>query len=384
MSMKKGIAILGATGSVGLKALNIVEAYPDRFDLQVITANKNADLLISQALHHKPNTVVIADESQYKKVREALCNEDVHVYAGIDALCQVLESGEIHTVVNGIYGFSGLRPTIAAIKSRKQIALANKESLVAAGELVTTLAKEHGVNIYPIGSVHSSIFQCLVGEFHNTIEKVFLTTSGGPFNGMTLDQLSRVGNKDFSLIDGQLLSKKEVDCATLIQSGFELIEARWLFNVVPEKIDLIVHKQSVIHGMVQFEDGSMKAQMGQRDLKLPIQFSLSYPERLTAHSARFNFMDYPELNFEKPNRHVFQSIDLAYSAMEKGGTAACILNAANDVAVAAFLKGQIPFIEISKINKATLGSCEVKLKPSYEDYLNADSISREHALNLLK
>ena len=385
MSEKKGIAILGATGSIGTMALEIIATHPSYFDLQVITANKNADLLIQQALLHKPNTVVIVDENQYKKVREALWSEDIHVYAGKDALCQVVESGEIHTVLNAIVGFAGLEPTIAAIRAKKQIALANKETIVAAGELVTRLAKENGVNIYPVASGHSAIFQCLVGEFKNKIEKIYLTTTGGPFLGFTATQLKKV-SKAAALVPSKLAldPKLTIDSATFMDKGFEAIEAKWLFNLKPKQIEVVVHQQSIVHGIVQFEDGSMKAQMGLADMRLPIQFSLTYPDRFQTDFPRFNFMDHPELSFEKADLEVFKNLNIAFSVIEKGGTAACVLNAANEVFVHAFLNDEISFVDIGHLNEAVVNAHSVMLKPSYEDYVNADFWARDYASNLIK
>tara|TARA_B110000459_G_scaffold56709_1_gene63671 strand:- start:5759 stop:6916 length:1158 start_codon:yes stop_codon:yes gene_type:complete len=385
MSEKKGIAILGATGSIGKKALEIIAAYPSYFDLQVITANKNADLLIQLALLHKPNTVVIVDENQYKKVSEALWNEDIHVYAGKDALCQVVESGEIHTVLTAIVGFSGLEPTIAAIRAKKQIALANKESLVAAGELVTRLAKENGVNIYPVASEHSAIFQCLSGEFKNRIENIYLTTAGGPFRGFSGPQLKNVTRQAALASSKSVLDPKlAIDSATFMNKGFEAIEAKWLFNLKPKQIEVVVHQQSIVHGIVQFEDGSMKAQMGLSDMRLPIQFSLTYPDRFQTDFPRFNFMDHPEFSFEKADLEVFKNLNLAFSVIEKGGTAACVLNAANDVFVHAFLNEKISFVDIAHFNEAVVNAHSVILKPGYEDYVNTDLWARDYASNLIQ
>jgi 1-deoxy-D-xylulose-5-phosphate reductoisomerase len=385
MSHKKGIAILGSTGSIGTQALEVIETYPDYFDLQVITAGKNADLLIEQALKYKPNTAVITDESQYERVKEALWNEDVHVYCGSEALCQVVESNEVHTVLTALVGYAGLKPTIRAIEAKKTIALANKETLVVAGELVTRLARENGVNIYPVDSEHSAIFQCLVGEFHNKIEKIYLTASGGPFRGWSLDQLTSV-KKEQALKhpNWSMGAKITIDSASLMNKGLEVIEAKWLFNLKPEEIDVIVHPQSIVHSLVQFEDGSMKAQMGLPDMKLPIQFALTYPDRFKTDFPRFNFMDYPQLTFEKPDRDVFKNLDLAYKAMEMEGTAACILNAANEVTVDAFLNDRIGFLEIGEINEKTLQGVSSVPKPSYDDYVNADRAARAFASELIQ
>ena len=385
MSEKKGIAILGSTGSIGTQALEVLEAYPHYFDLQVITANKNADLLIEQALRHKPNSVVIVDEQQYKKVQDALWKEDMHVYCGEEALSQVVESNDVHTVITALVGYAGLKPTIAAINAKKEIALANKETLVVAGELITTLAKEQGVNIYPVDSEHSAIFQCIVGEFHNPIEKIYLTASGGPFRGFTQEQLLKVSKEQaLKHPNWSMGAKITIDSATLMNKGLEVIEAKWLFNLKPEQIDVIVHPQSIVHSLVQFEDGSMKAQMGLPDMKLPIQFALTYPDRFKTDFPRFNFMDYPELTFEQPNREVFKNLDLAFYAMEHGGTTACILNATNEIAVDAFLNDKISFSEISQLNNDVVKSAEIITKPVYEDYVFSDSSARQSALKLIQ
>lgn len=384
MSEKKGLAILGSTGSIGTQALEVVEAYPDYFDLQVITANKNADLLIEQALKYRPNTVVLVDDTYYKKVKEALSQEDIHVYCGEDALCQAVESNEIHMVLTGLVGYAGLKPTIAAINAKKEIALANKETLVIAGELITSLAQQNGVNIYPVDSEHSAIFQCLVGEFHNPVEKIYLTASGGPFRGFTEEQLQKVSKEQaLKHPNWTMGSKVTIDSATLMNKGLEVIEARWLFNLKPEQIDVIVHPQSIVHSIVQFEDGSMKAQMGLPDMKLPIQFALTYPDRFKTDFPRFDFMDYPELTFEKPDREVFKNLDLAFFAMDQGGTTACVLNAANEIAVDAFLNDKISFSEISQLNNDVVRGSAPILKPEYKDYVRADEEARRKALSLI-
>ena len=384
MNQKKGIAILGSTGSIGTQALEVIEAYPDYFDLQVITAGKNADLLIEQALKYKPNTVVITEESLYDKVKTALIDEDVHVYAGSESLCQVVESNEVHTVLTALVGYAGLKPTLRAIEAKKTIALANKETLVVAGELVTRLAKENGVNIYPVDSEHSAIFQCLVGEFQNKIEKIYLTASGGPFRGWTLEQLKDVKKEQALKHPNWTMGAKiTIDSASLMNKGLEVIEAKWLFNLTPDEIDVIVHPQSIVHSLVQFEDGSMKAQMGLPDMKLPIQFALTFPARFKTDFPRFNFMDYPQLTFEKPDRSVFKNLDLAYRAMEMGGTAACALNAANEIAVEAFLNDQIGFLDIANINEATMMNVPVIEKPVYEDFVKSDAEARAFAMALV-
>jgi 1-deoxy-D-xylulose-5-phosphate reductoisomerase len=348
--LKKHIAILGSTGSIGTQALEVIKAQPDYFELEVLTANSNADLLIKQALEYKPNTVVIADESKYKYVSDALQNEDVKVYTGNDAFCQVVEMTTVDMVLTALVGYAGLKPTLKAIEAGKHIALANKETLVVAGELVTSLAKEKGVNIYPVDSEHSAIFQCLAGEFHNSIEKIYLTASGGPFRGWDAERLATVTKAQaLKHPNWEMGAKITIDSATLMNKGLEVIEAKWLFNLKPEQIDVIVHPQSIIHSIVQFTDGSMKAQMGLPDMKLPIQYAMGYPQRLKSDFPRFNFLNYPTLSFEQPDTKTFRNLALAYKAMEMGGNMPCIINAANEIAVAAFLKEEIKFLEISDV-----------------------------------
>ena len=384
MSKKKGVAILGSTGSIGIQTIESIAAYPDYFDVQILTAYRNADLLIQQALKLQPNTVVIVDESQYKKVSDALWDADIHVYAGTEAMSQVLDSGEVEFVLNAITGFAGIAPTIDAIRAKKQIALANKESLTVAGELVTKLAQENGVNIYPINSKQSSIFQCIVGEFHNKIEKIILTTQGGPFQNLDRGQLQDVSKKELLEYSKPFLNiKAGIDLASMMSAGFDIIEASWLFNLRPNQIELLTHKQSLVDGFVQFEDGSTKAQMALPDMKLPIQFALTYPERFKSDFRNFNFLDYPELSFEQPNPALLQNIELAFYALQKGGTTACVLNAANDVAVDAFLNHKISFPEISKLNNDIVRSAEIIKNPVYEDLLTTDQKTRQTVLNLL-
>ena len=385
MQQKKGIAILGSTGSIGTQALEVIESYPDVFDLQVITAYKNADLLIEQALKHNPNTVVIGDESQYQKVKDVLSEHDIHVYCGKDALCQVVDSNDIDTVLTAMVGYAGLRPTLAAIRAKKNIALANKETLVVAGELVTKEAQKNGVNIYPVDSEHSAIFQCLVGEFHNKIEKIYLTASGGPFRGYTSEQLLEVTKAQaLKHPNWEMGAKITIDSASMMNKGLEVIEAKWLFNLKPEQIDVIVHPQSIVHSLVQFEDGSMKAQMGLPDMKLPIQYAFTYPDRMKTNFPRFNFMDYPQLTFEQPDMKTFNNLQLAFDALHAGGTKACSLNAANEVAVAAFLNDEISFADISRINGETMHAMDSVLNPELEDYIAADAKAREFARELCK
>jgi 1-deoxy-D-xylulose-5-phosphate reductoisomerase len=380
---KKGVAILGSTGSIGTQALEVIAAYPDQFDLQVITAQSNADLLIRQAKLFKPNAVVITDEQHYETVKEALFSEDIHVYAGNEALSQVVEFKDVHVVLTALVGYAGLKPTLAAIAAGKDIALANKETLVVAGELVTQRAREKSINIYPVDSEHSAIFQCLVGEFHNPLEKIYLTASGGPFRGWTAEQLKTVKPAQaLKHPNWSMGAKITIDSASLMNKGLEVIEAKWLFNLKPEQIDVIVHPQSIIHSLVQFQDGSMKAQMGLPDMKLPIQFALTYPDRFPTSFPRFSFLDYPSLTFEQADRATFRNLDLAYRAMADGGTKACALNAANEVAVEAFLKERIGFLDIARINEQTMETAAFVAKPDYNDYVAIDAEARRLAVSL--
>jgi len=379
-TIKKGIAILGSTGSIGTQALEVMEAYPDYFDLQVITANGNAQLLIEQALKYKPNAVVIVDESKYEQVKTALWEEDIHVYTGSDALCQVVEMNEVHVVLTALVGYAGLKPTLRAIAAKKDIALANKETLVVAGELVTAEARRNGVNIYPVDSEHSAIFQCIVGEFHNPLEKIYLTASGGPFRGWSAEQLKNVTPAQaLKHPNWDMGAKITIDSASLMNKGLEVIEAKWLFGLKPEQIDVIVHPQSIVHSIAQFEDGSMKAQMGLPDMKLPIQFALTYPDRFKTDFPRFNFLNYPQLTFEQPDRTTFRNLDLAFEAMALEGTAACALNAANEVTVQAFLEQKIGFLDIAKINEATMNQVQNITKPEYDDFVAVDAEARRVA-----
>jgi len=380
MKKKRGIAILGSTGSIGTQALEVISEHPDVFEVEVLAGNSNADLLIQQGLKFKPNAVVIGNERDYQKVYDALDKHDIKVYAGNDALSQVVEMENIDIVLAAIVGYAGLRSTLAAINAQKQIALANKETLVVAGELVIKLAKEKSVNIYPVDSEHSAIFQCLAGEMHNKIEKVYLTASGGPFRGETKKELE-------SVTKGQALkhpnwdmgAKVTIDSASLINKGLEMIEAKWLFNLNPEQIDVVIHPQSIIHSAVQFEDGSIKAQMGLPDMKLPIQYALGYPQRLKSSFPRFNFTNYPSLTFEKPDTKTFRNLALAFEAMNHGGNMPCVLNAANEIAVEAFLQNKIGFLQMSDVIEKCLEKVSFVKKPSYEDYINCDKETRAFA-----
>lgn len=374
---KRHIAILGSTGSIGTQALEVIAANPDSFQLEVLTANGNADLLIAQALQFRPNAVVIGNEQHYAKVKDALFDEGIKVFAGEDALAQIVEMEDIDMVLTALVGYAGLRPTLAAIRAGKHIALANKETLVVAGELVTALAQEKAVNIYPVDSEHSAIFQCLVGEFHNPIEKIYLTASGGPFRGKKRDELMLV-NKVQALKhpNWDMGAKITIDSASMMNKGLEVIEAKWLFGLKTEQIGVIVHPQSIVHSIVQFEDGSMKAQMGLPDMKLPIQFALGYPNRLKSNYPRFNFLNYPALTFEQPDKESFRNLALAFEALDKGGNMPCILNAANEIAVEAFLQDKISFLGMSDLIDDCMAKATFIAKPSYEDYVASDAETR--------
>ena len=377
---KTHIAILGSTGSIGTQALDVIAANPERFTVEVLTAQSNADLLIQQALQFKPNCVVIGDEAKYQHVKDALWSADVKVFAGKEALAQVVEAESIDIVLTALVGFAGLEPTIRAIKAGKHIALANKETLVVAGELVTSLAKEYSVNIYPVDSEHSAIFQCMAGEWHNPIEKIYLTASGGPFRGKSLEELAKVTKAQaLKHPNWDMGAKITIDSASLMNKGLEVIEAKWLFHLRPEQIDVIVHPQSIIHSIVQFTDGSMKAQMGLPDMKLPIQYALAYPERIYADFPRFDFLKYPALTFEQPDRKSFRCLDLAFKAMHTGGNAPCVLNGANEIAVKLFLEEKITFLQIPEVVEHALNTVPFIEKPSLEDYFQSDAAARAAA-----
>lgn len=384
MEEKKKIAILGSTGSIGTQALDVIAANPTQFEVEVLTAQQNADLLIAQAIQFSPNCVVIGDTSKRDKVMQALSGHDIKVYAGQESLAQVVQMESIDLVLTALVGYAGLQPTLAAINAGKQLALANKETLVVAGELVTKLAKEKGVNIYPVDSEHSAIFQCLVGEFHNPIEKIYLTASGGPFRGKNKEFLASV-KKEQALKhpNWDMGAKITIDSASLMNKGLEVIEAKWLFGLKTNQIDVIVHPQSIVHSIVQFEDGSMKAQMGLPDMKLPIQYAMAYPQRLKSDFPRFNFLAYPELTFEKPDTETFRNLALAFDALNKGGNMPCVLNAANEVVVDAFLKDKISFLGMSDIIETCMSKVPYIAKPDYNSYVASDSEARRMATALL-
>lgn len=384
MTELKRIAILGSTGSIGTQTLEVIRQHPDKFAVEVLTAQNNADLLIAQALEFTPNAVVIGNESLYAQVKGVLDPHDIKVYAGEQAIAQVVEMGTIDVVLTALVGYSGLIPTVNAIKAGKQIALANKETMVVAGEIITALAKENQVNIYPIDSEHSAIFQCLVGEFHNPIEKIILTASGGPFRGKDRKFLETVGKAQaLKHPNWDMGAKITIDSASLMNKGLEVIEAKWLFGLKSEQIEVVVHPQSIVHSLVQFEDGSIKAQLGLPDMRIPIQFALSFPERLKSNFERFNFMNYPELTFEQPDLETFRNLQLAYDALAQGGNAPCILNASNEIAVAAFLEDKVGFLEMSDLIAETLDRTEFIANPSLEDYIATDKRAREITNELL-
>ena len=377
MEKKKNIAIIGSTGSIGTQALEVIRENPDQFVAGVLVGNSNADLLIKQALEFNPNAVVIADEAKYQQVKEALQSHDIKVYAGAKAVEQIVEMETIDMVLASIVGYAGLASTINAIKHKKQIALANKETLVVAGELVTKLALDNAVNIYPVDSEHSAIFQCLAGEWDNKIEKIYLTASGGPFRSKTRSDLLNVTKAQALKHPNWTMGAKiTIDSASLMNKGLEVIEAKWLFNLEPSKIDVIVHPQSIIHSIVQFEDGSMKAQMGLPDMKLPIQYAIGFPNRIKNTFPRFDFLNYPQLTFEKPDLDTFTNLKLAFSAMEKGGNMPAVLNAANEVAVQAFLEDKIGFLQMSDVVGNTMEKINFLKCPTYEDYIACDKEAR--------
>ena len=383
-SQKRKIAILGSTGSIGTQALEVISAHSDRFQVEVLTAQSNYQLLISQAQEFKPNAVVIVNEDYYELVFDALNPLDIKVYAGANSLNAVVQMDDVDLVLTALVGYAGLTPTIKAIESGKSIALANKETLVVAGELITQLAAEKGVNIYPVDSEHSAIFQCLVGEFDNSIEKIYLTASGGPFRGKNLDFLKTV-KKEQALKhpNWEMGAKITIDSASLMNKGLEVIEAKWLFGLKASQIDVIVHPQSIVHSIVQFEDGSMKAQMGVPDMKLPIQYALTYPERYKTDYERLNFMNYPSLTFEQPDLATFRNLGLAYQAMNQAGNMPCILNAANEIAVSSFLKDEVGFLQMSDVVEHCMKNISFLKSPSYEDYVRTDEETRIKALEYI-
>ena len=377
---KRNIAILGSTGSIGTQALEVIQANPTIFEVEVLTAQSNAQLLIEQAIAFRPNCVVIGNESLYSQVFDALDPHGIKVYAGAQALESVVQMEAIDMVLTSMVGYAGLLPTIKAIEAGKHIALANKETLVVAGELITALAQQKGVNIYPVDSEHSAIFQCLVGEFHNPIEKIILTASGGPFRGKKREELISVTKAQALKHPNWVMGAKiTIDSASLMNKGLEVIEAKWLFNLNASQIDVVVHPQSIIHSLVQFEDGSIKAQMGLPDMKLPIQFALGFPNRLKSDFPRFDFINYPNLTFEQPDKETFRNLQLAFDAMAQGGNMPCILNAANEIAVAAFLEDKIGFLQMSDLIETCMAKVPFIKHPTLDDYIQTDAATRVFA-----
>ncbi len=380
----KNISILGATGSVGTQALDVIAGNPGLYKVAALTAHANAELLIEQALKFKPLLVVIADDSKYQTVKAALSGTNVKVLAGEEALCEAAALDGVDMVLTAIVGSVGLGPTIAAIKAGKDIALANKETLVVAGDLITRLAREHGVKIIPVDSEHSAIFQCLVGEPANSIEKIYLTASGGPFRGKDCSFLKGVTKAEALKHPNWIMGAKiTIDSASLMNKGLEVIEAKWLFDLEADQIDVIVHPQSIIHSLVQFNDGSMKAQMGLPDMNLPIHYALAYPDRISSDFKRFSFVDYPELNFYKADRETFRNLELAYIALRKGGNMPCIINAANEVVVEAFLQDRIGFLQMSDVIEACMEGIGFVETPSLNNYLETDQHTRIFAGQLV-
>ncbi|WP_343566396.1 1-deoxy-D-xylulose-5-phosphate reductoisomerase [Sphingobacterium sp.] len=382
---KKGIAILGATGSIGTQALDVIRAFPTKFEAIVLTCGSNATLLVKQALEFKPKAVVVTDSLQYSYVQDALKGHDTAVLLGEAGLVEVVQYEEVDVVLNAIVGSAGLKPTVKAIQSKKDIALANKETLVVAGELIMALVKEYGVRMLPVDSEHSAIFQCLAGEEHNPIEKIYITASGGPFRGKKRADLLAVTKAEaLKHPNWSMGAKITIDSASLMNKGLEVIEAKWLFNLSIDQVDVIVHPQSIVHSLVQFQDGSMKAQMGVPDMKLPIQYALTYPARFENSFERFNFMDYPTLSFEKADMETFRNLALAYESLRAGGNRSCVLNAANEVVVDAFLKDQVGFLEMSDIIEQTLGKVEFITTPTLDDYLETDRVARLITKEIIK
>ena len=376
--MKKQIAILGSTGSIGKQTLEVIAEHPDLFEVYAITAHRSADLLIQQARQFRPEVVVIADESLYKKVSDALADLPIKVWAGADALCQVVEAEPIHIVVTAMVGFAGLRPTVSAIKAHKTIALANKETLVVAGGLIEQLVADNHVSILPVDSEHSAIFQCLQGEIHNPIDKLIITASGGPFRTFSYEQMRDVtAAQALKHPNWDMGAKITIDSASMMNKGFEVIEARWLFNMTADQIEVAVHPQSIVHSMVQFSDGAIKAQLGCPDMKVPIAYALSYPDRMASHiNGKLRIEDYAHLTFERPDLDRFPNLRLAFETLAQGGDRTCVLNAANEVTNEAFRRGQCKFLQMAEINEKVLDIMPMVAKPSLDDYFAIDAEAR--------
>lgn len=381
---RKQIAILGSTGSIGTQALQVIEEHPEQYEAYILTANNRVDLLIEQAQKFQPAAVVIANEAHYPRLQEALADQPIKVYAGAESLCQVVQDAHVDIVLTAMVGFAGLRPTISAIRARKPIALANKETLVVAGELINRLAQENRVPILPVDSEHSAIFQCLVGE-QSPVEKLILTASGGPFRTFTKEQLARV-TKEQALKhpNWEMGAKITIDSASMMNKGFEVIEAKWLFGVAPEDIQVVVHPQSVVHSAVQFADGAVKAQLGVPDMRVPIQYAFSYPVRLASRFDRLDWFKTATLTFEEPDVDRFRNLALAYEALHQGGNMPCIVNAANEVVNRAFLDDRIGFLEMSDVIEQTMRKTTFVATPSFDDYIQTDAEARRLAAEALR
>lgn len=381
---KKQIAILGSTGSIGTQALQVIEEHPDLYEPYALTANNRVELLIEQARRFQPEVVVIANESKYTTLKEALQDLPIKVYAGSKALAEVVESAPIDIVLTAMVGYAGLLPTMSAIRAGKAIALANKETLVVAGELINRLAQQYRTPILPVDSEHSAIFQCLTGEIGNPIEKIILTASGGPFRSCSMEELQKVTKAQaLKHPNWEMGAKITIDSASMMNKGFEVIEAKWLFGLQPQQIEVVVHPQSVIHSMVQFEDGSIKAQLGLPDMRLPIQYAFSYPDRVHSSFERLDFSKCTHLTFEQPDTHRFRNLALAYEAMDRGGNMPCIVNAANEMAVASFLREEIGFLEMSRVIEQTMEKASFVASPTYDDYVATDAEARRLAVEQL-
>lgn len=381
--MKK-LAILGSTGSIGTQALDVCEMHPDMYEVEVLVAGNNVDLLVEQALKFRPRVVVIGNVEKHAVLAERLKGTDIKVMAGEQAVCEVVAMPEVDTVLVALVGFSGLRPTKCAIDAKKMIALANKETLVVAGEYIMGSAKRNGVSILPVDSEHSAIFQCLNGERHLVPEKIILTASGGPFRGKTYEELKDVTPAAaLKHPNWSMGAKVTIDSASLMNKGLESIEARWLFDCGADKIDIVVHPQSIVHSLVEFQDGSLKAQIGVPDMRLPIQYALTYPDRVASPVQKFDFMQHPEWTFEKPDRELFRNLNIAFEAMRQGGNAPCIMNGANEIAVAEFLKGNVSFLRMPDIIEATMEKAQYVAAPSFEDYFESDREARRIAQEVI-
>ncbi len=385
MEKQKQIAVLGSTGSIGRQALEVIALNSERFQIYALTANNNVDLLAQQARNFKPDVVCIANEDHYELLKKLLEDLPIKVFAGSDAIAQIVQMQQIDIVLASMVGYAGLKPTIAAIEARKVIALANKETLVVAGELICDLANKYNVPILPVDSEHSAIFQCLAGEYSNRIERLILTASGGPFREKRIEELKYVTpTQALKHPNWDMGAKITIDSATMMNKGFEVIEAKWLFGVRPEQIEVLVHPQSIVHSMVQFSDGSIKAQLGMPDMRLPIQYAFTYPERIDSSFPRLDFSEYSQLTFEKPDISRFRNLSIAYKAMEYGGNMPCIVNAANEVVVAAFLENKIGFLQMSDVIETVMVKSDFIKNPSYEDYVETDAVVRCFTKSLIK